>query len=222
MRRSLLFLIPLALGACQTAERTAEDAADATVTVARGAADAVEDAAGMAYRSAADLFDSDDATYAAAVVRPTSAPGSRAQGTVTMRESDGGLMVSVSLSGLSPGPHAVHIHENPACGMGDADDDGRMEPGGAAGGHWDPLGTMDHGASSEDLDDKHLGDLGNVTANANGTAEATFAVAPFPTAEYSVAGRSVIVHSGRDDLETDPGGGSGMRIACGVIEGRRP
>ena len=208
MRIALLLPLLLVLAACQTAERAA-------VTVAEG----VEDAAGAVYNSAADLFEGDgsDAVYAAALVRPTTAPGSTVQGTATFRESDGGLVVALSLRGLAPGTHAVHIHENPECGPGD---DGT--PGGAAGGHWDPLDSEDHGASDEDLDNKHLGDLGNVEAEADGTAEVVFAVSPFPTEEYSVAGRAVMVHSGRDDLESDPGGNAGARIGCGVIEGRTP
>ncbi|WP_420454598.1 superoxide dismutase family protein [Rubrivirga sp.] len=226
MRTLLLLTSVVALAACQSTERAAdraaegvEDAADATATVARGAADAVEDAAGMTYSAAADLFDDDPATTAAAVVRPTTAPNAQAQGTVRFHEMDGGLMVMVSLSGLAPGRHGIHIHENAACGRGDADGDGTMEPGGAAGGHWDPLGTMDHGAATEDLDDKHLGDLGNVTARADGTAEASFTIATFPM-DQSVAGHALIVHSGADDRESDPGGMSGTRVGCGVIEGR--
>ena len=208
MRTTLCLLVLLSLSACQTAERAAVTAADA-----------VEDAAGAVSNSAADLFDGDgsDAVYAGALVRPTSAAGSTVQGTATFRESDGGLVVAVSLRGLAPGMHAVHIHETPDCGPGD---DGT--PGGAAGGHWDPMDTMDHGASSDDLGAKHLGDLGNVEAEADGTAQAVFAVSPFPTAEYGVAGRAVVVHSGRDDLESDPGGGAGTRVGCGVIEGRTP
>ena len=33
-----------------------------------------------------------------------------------------------------------------------------------------------------------------------------------------VIGRGVIVHADPDDLKTDPGGNSGDRIGCGVIE----
>ncbi len=233
MRTLLLLTSVVALSACQTTERATdraaegvEDAADATATVARGAADAAEDAAGAVadaagdtWDAATDLFDDDPATTSAAVVRPTSAPGAQVQGTVRFHEMDSGLMVMVSLSGLAPGRHGVHIHENAACGSGDADGDGTMEPGGAAGGHWDPLGTMDHGAATEDLDDKHLGDLGNVTARADGTAEASFTIANFPM-DQDVAGRALIVHSGADDRESDPGGMSGTRVGCGVIEGR--
>jgi Cu-Zn family superoxide dismutase len=225
MRSLSLFAVALlGLSACQSAERAtdraaegAEDAADATVDVARGAADAVEDAAGAVFGTVADVFDDDDSAYAAAVVRPTSAPGASAQGTVSFRESDGGLMVAISLSGLRPGPHAIHVHENAACGPGE---DGT--PGGAAGGHWDPLETMDHGAPTEDLDDKHLGDLGNFEAEADGTADMVVAISPFPTAEYNVAEHAVMIHEGRDDLETDPGGDAGTRVGCGVIEARMP
>lgn len=230
----------LCLTACQTTEKVTddaaegvEDAADATAQVARGAADtaedaaqdaargaedagqAVVDAAGSAWSAARDVFDEDEAAYAVALVRPTTAPGAGAQGTVSLRESDGGLMVSLSLSGLRPGPHAVHVHENPACGPGE---DGT--PGGAAGGHWDPLDSDEHGAPTDPLDAKHLGDFGNFEAGPDGTAEVVVAVAPFPTEEVGVTGHAVIVHEGRDDLASDPAGDAGSRVGCGVLEAR--
>lgn len=225
MRSLSLFAVALlGLTACQTTDRATdraaegvEDAADGTVDVARGAADAVEDAAGAVFGAASDVFDDDDSAYAAAVVRPTSAPGASAQGTVSFRESDGGIVLALSLSGLRPGPHAVHVHQNPACGPGD---DGT--PGAAAGGHWDPVNSMDHGAPTDELDDKHLGDFGNFDVEADGTANVVVAVAPFPTAEYSVAGHAVMIHQGRDDLESDPAGDAGTRVGCGVIEARMP
>ena len=233
---ALLSLL-LTLGACETtgqaadtAAEGAEDVADATVSVARDAADAVDtgvdvasgavtDAAGTVYRSARDLFTDDPEAMAVALVRPTSAAGAQAQGTVRFRQDGGGLRVSMSLQGLDPGRHGVHVHMTPSCAQGDADGDGMMEPAGAAGGHWDPLNTNDHGAATEDLDDKHLGDLGNVTVGADGTVETTVTVANFP-ADRSVAGRALIVHSQADDRESDPGGESGTRVGCGVIEAR--
>ena len=213
MRPLLLIAAGLVLAACQSTERAADQAAEGL----EDAADAVEDAAGAVYRSAADVLDDDDAPYAAAVVRPTTAPGAAAQGTARFRESDGGVVLALSLSGLRPGPHAVHVHENAECGPGD---DGT--PGGAAGGHWDPLDTEDHGGPSEDLENRHLGDFGNFEAEADGTADVVVTAGPFPTADYSVAGHAVVIHEGRDDLESDPAGDAGTRVGCGVIEPRNP
>ena len=220
-----LFLLSLGacfLTACQTTEEVAddaaagvEDAAQAGADVAADTYDIVTDAAGDTWNATTDVFDDDDSAYAVALVRPTSASGASAQGTVSFRESDGGIVVAVSLSGLRPGPHAVHVHENAACGRGE---DGT--PGGAAGGHWDPLDSGDHGAPTASLDNKHLGDFGNFEAEADGTAEVVVAVAPFPTEEFSVVDHAVIVHEGRDDLSTDPAGAAGTRVGCGITEGR--
>ena len=127
----------------------------------------------------------------------------------------------VSLRGLDPGMHGIHIHQNAACGPADTDNDGMMEPAGAAGGHWDPLNTNDHGAPAEDMmDDKHLGDLGNIEVGADGMVETTLTVPNFDTSRYNVAGHAVVIHGGRDDLETDPAGDSGTPQGCGVIESR--
>lgn len=232
----LVFAAVASLAGCQTTERVAdtaaegvEDGADAVVKVGRVAADAAGDAAGMAagavtdaagsvYRAGRDLFDSDPEASDVALIRPTSS-ASQVQGTVRFRESDGTLMAIVSLRGLAPGPHGFHVHQNALCGKGDADNDGTMEPGGAAGGHWDPMDTNNHGAPTAAMRAKHLGDMGNLTASADGTAEATITVAGFPS-DRRLAGHAVIVHSGRDDLATDPGGDAGSRVGCGVIEGR--
>ena len=211
MRTSLFLFAALSLAACQTAERAANTAAEGV----EDAADAVADAAGATYNAVEDVFDDDDMTTAAALVRPTSAPGSTVQGVVRFHEMDGGLMVMVSLSGLRPGRHGLHIHQNPACGPGP---DGT--PGGAAGGHWDPMGTGDHGAPGDPVDEKHLGDLGNVTASASGTVETTMTIDNFPVGEHDVAGHAVMVHQMGDDRETDPGGDAGTRVGCGVIAER--
>ena len=198
----------------------ADTAFDATTDAIGDAAVAVADAAGDTWDATTDLFDDDPELDAAALVRPTTAAGANAEGTVRFMEMDGGLMVAVSLSGLSPGEHGLHIHRNPACGPADTDGDGTMEPAGAAGSHWDPHSTDDHGAPGEDVPDKHLGDLGNITAGADGTVETTIMVPTYNASEHNVAGHAVVVHMGRDDLETDPSGGAGTPQGCGVIEGR--
>lgn len=228
----------LCLTACQTTERATdqaaegvEDGADAVATVARGAADtaedaaqavagAVTDAAGTAWDATTDVFEDDPSVDAVALVRPTTAPGAQAQGTVRFMYEGDALMAQVSLSGLSPGAHGLHIHENPTCGPADSDGDGTPDPAGAAGGHWDPLGTEDHGAPTEEDEDKHIGDLGNVTASSDGTVEVTLTVEDFNPSTYPVSGHAIVIHGGRDDLETDPAGESGTPQGCGEIEAR--
>lgn len=239
MRRlSLLSVCLLLFSACQTAEEAAnttaegaEDAAQATAGAANTAANAVSgpvnaaagavaDAAGTVWNATTDLFTGDPDTDAAALVRPTSAPGSRAEGTVRFMSMGNDLMVTVSLRGLQPGTHGFHIHQNPSCAPADSDGDGQPDPAGAAGGHWDPLSTSDHGGPSDGRQNKHLGDLGNITAGSDGTVQTTMTIANFNPSEYPVAGQSIVVHSGRDDLESDPSGNSGTRVGCGVIEAR--
>lgn len=225
--RSLALLAAVvSLGACETTERVAdtaaegiEDGAEAVAGVAVDVADAVADAAGTVYDTAEDVFTDDPDATAVALVRPTSAPGASAQGTVRFRESGDGLTVAVSLQGLTPGEHGFHVHTNPSCDAADSDGDGRPDPAGAADGHWDPLSTMDHGAPNNPLEAKHVGDFGNVTVGADGTVETTVTV-PNVTDEYAMAGHAVVVHSGTDDLETGPSGDSGTPMGCGVIEGR--
>ncbi|MDT0631233.1 superoxide dismutase family protein [Rubrivirga sp. S365] len=218
-----LFLFP----ACQTTEEVADetadvatDVADETADIAVDVGDAVADAAGDTWDAVTGLFEDDAETTAAAIVRPTSDAGASAQGTVRFRESGDDLMVDVSLSGLTPGMHGIHIHQNPACSAADKDGDGQMEPAGASGGHWDPLGTNDHGAPTDDSQNKHKGDLGNISVDADGTVETTVTVGGYGPDEYPVAGHAIVIHSGRDDLETDPAGDSGTPQGCGVIEGR--
>ncbi len=228
LRTALFGLLALALfPACSQTRDVAEGAGDVAVDVGEAVGDAavatadfVTDAAGATYNAVADLFDGDDDLDAAALVRPTMA-GS-AQGAVRFYETDDGLRVTASLSGLDANQaHGFHLHQNPDCGPGDSDNDGQMEAAGAAGAHWDPHNTDNHGAPEDDpMSGKHLGDLGNVMAGADGTVEADFEVDAYRPGEHSVVGLAIVVHSGRDDLETDPGGGSGQRVGCGAVEGR--
>ncbi len=147
---------------------------------------------------------------ATATLSPTE--GSSVSGQVTFTETDGGISVSGSVSGLTPGEHGFHVHENGACGPGD---DGT--PGGAAGGHFAPQGSP-HGAPTNDATNRHVGDLGNITAGDDSTATVNM-TDPILALEgaNSIVGKAVVVHSGMDDLTSQPSGDAGSRVACGVI-----
>jgi len=89
----------------------------------------------------------------------------------------------------------------------------------SAGGHYNP-DDVDHG----DLDNGHIGDLGNVTANTNGIADFTIIAKRVDLiGERSVIGRAIVIHSNEDDLgkggdeESLKTGNAGERLACGVI-----
>ena len=95
-------------------------------------------------------------TQASTVVNPTE--GNEAQGTVEFTQETGGVRVVANLTGLTEGDHGFHIHEKGDCSAAD---------GTSAGGHFNPEGTA-HGAP--DAAERHVGDLGNITADASGQA----------------------------------------------------
>lgn len=135
-----------------------------------------------------------------------------ALGTVTFTDHLDGLLVQPSLKGLSPGAHGTHIHQNPDCGVtGIA---GRLIPGGAAGGHYDPKKTGRHEGP---YGGGHLGDLPPLVAGKDGRAtRPVFA----PRLKVSdIRGRALIVHAGADNYADTPKklGGGGSRVACAVI-----
>lgn len=142
---------------------------------------------------------------AIANLAPTS--GQTASGTVLLTQNgNGSVTVRIDLTGVPPGVHGFHIHENGDCG----------DNGNAAGGHYNPTGNP-HGAPS--ADPHHAGDFGNVTANAAGEVRTSFTtrsvtVAAGPT---TAVGRAIILHANPDDLVTQPTGNAGARIACGVV-----
>lgn len=141
---------------------------------------------------------------AVAVLHPTE--GSTVSGVVTFVCLSDGIHVTADVAGLTPGKHGFHIHEYGDCSAQD---------GTSAGGHFNPFGKP-HGAPTDT--ERHVGDLGNITADAQGKAhfEWTDKVLCM-SGPHSIIGRAVIVHAGEDDLKTQPTGDAGARVACGVI-----
>ncbi|OGT98852.1 MAG: superoxide dismutase [Geobacteraceae bacterium GWB2_52_12] len=131
-------------------------------------------------------------------------------GTATFVEKKGGVEVTVKVSGLPPGKHGMHIHENGKC---DA-------PGfSTAGSHFNPTSKR-HGASNPE--GKHVGDLPNLEVKADGTAKLTAiaegaTLAPGNTSLLRQGGTALLIHAQPDDEKSDPAGKAGDRIACGVI-----
>lgn len=142
---------------------------------------------------------------ATAVLEPRS--GSNVKGTLTFRTVGAGVEISGTVEGLAPGDHGFHVHEHGDCSAPDA---------ASAGGHFNPL-DQPHGAP--DADAHHAGDVGNLTAAADGKATKTFVMKGVTLAgdATSIVGKAFIVHEKADDLKTQPTGDAGGRVACGVI-----
>lgn len=134
-------------------------------------------------------------------------------GHVVLADTAKGLRITPKLSGLRPGPHGFHIHENGSCAP--TQKDGQSVPGLAAGGHYDPSGSKAHrGPYSKD---GHLGDLPALSVNGDGTARDAVTAPRLKLKD--VKGRAIIIHAGMDNYADtpEPLGGGAARIACGVI-----
>lgn len=138
-------------------------------------------------------------------------------GTISLWEdADGTHMVVKGAAGeaLAPGEHGIHIHESGVC---DADADPAFD---TAGGHFNPT-DEEHG--DVDADPSHGGDLGNMSVEEDGSFEQWATVSKItlsPDEDNSLNdadGSAIVIHAEADDLESDPSGESGDRIACGVI-----
>ena len=166
-------------------------------------------------------------------------------GTATFTgNADNSVTVEVNVSGLKPGEHGIHIHENGVCDPSGAD------PFASAGAHFNPT-NMQHGApialtaeatpstdtgvaspitanvaagsATPEAGSPHDGDLGNITVDASGAGTLTITTSQFtlmsgqPNTLQSATGTAIVIHDGKDDLMTQPSGDSGGRIACGVV-----
>lgn len=151
----------------------------------------------------------DETTKAIAVLGAAS--GSSVAGTVTFTSGSDGVTVVADISGLTPGKHGFHIHEFGDCSSPDAK---------SAGGHYNP---MKHEHAGPDASNRHMGDLGNIEADASGKAHVEMKDKMLKlSGENSIIGYGVIVHEKADDMKTQPTGDAGGRVACGVIGVAKP
>lgn len=175
---------------------------------------------------------------AAAVATGVMAQGARAKadikgegisGTAELREVDAQLSpshdmnymtgmkaveVTITVTGLTPGAHGVHLHAVGKC----------EAPGfTSAGGHVDP-----GPASNMDPDMNHpfhMGDLPNLVADASGKAMLKavtnrVTIGDGPLSLFDADGSAIIVHANPDQGKTGEaksGVSGGPRVACGII-----
>jgi len=135
-------------------------------------------------------------------------------GSVTIMETNYGLVFTPTLEGLPPGVHGFHVHENRSCQP--QQKDGQPVAGLAAGGHYDPSATKRHGTP---WGDGHLGDLPGLVVDQAGRS--SYPVLAPRLKLQDVKSRSLMIHMGGDNHSDHPQplGGGGARMACGVIGG---
>ena len=136
-------------------------------------------------------------------------------GDAAFEQAPAGVIVQVRVTNLPPGPKGIHLHSVGACSPDFA----------AAKGHINPQGHR-HGLRNEMPD---AGDLPNLHVAADGTAAAEFfhqrvrVSAPAagddgPPPLLDEDGSAIVIHAAPDDHASQPIGGAGGRIGCGVIK----
>lgn len=129
-------------------------------------------------------------------------------GVVHVMPAATGVQLHVQLTGLTPGEHGFHVHEQGECTPPAFE---------SSGGHFAQEGQQ-HGLQNPQ--GPHTGDMPNLVANAGGAVDTTFTLDRLSLqrgAANAVFGRALVVHAGADDYRTDPAGAAGDRVACGVI-----
>lgn len=134
--------------------------------------------------------------------------GSTVKGMAHFKAEGKTITLTVTVKEALPGRHGVHIHEMGDCSAPDAS---------SAGEHWNPLNKR-HGRWG--AEQYHLGDIGNIEVDQSGSGTLTFTTDEWAIGSggaNDVVGKSVVVHSNADDFVSQPSGGAGERVACGVI-----
>lgn len=165
--------------------------------------------------AAAHADDPKPATAKAALVSNTGSSAGEAQ----LTAAPGGVLLRIEATGLAPGWHGIHFHAKGDCSKSDFT---------SAGGHvhvHDPANpTVIHGLLSPGANDS--GDLPNIFADASGAAHAEIfssLVSLTKGADGRASlldedGAAIVIHANADDHRSQPIGGAGPRVACGVIK----
>lgn len=153
------------------------------------------------------------ATGDTATASLTDAQG-RAIGSATFSQGPTGVLIRIEADGLTPGWRGVHLHQTGRCeGPGFQSAAAHLHHGDEA---------VVHGLLNPEGDE--AGDLPNIHVGADGRVRAelfstTIRIAAEGPGERLLDddGSALVIHAGPDDHMSQPIGGAGDRIACGVI-----
>jgi superoxide dismutase, Cu-Zn family len=126
------------------------------------------------------------------------------KGHLWFEEKKEGILVRVNVKGLPRNKKfGLHIHEKGIC-------EGPQYK--SAGEHFNPTNQKHGGIKTPE---RHLGDMENLVSDKLGNAKTEFLL---PPGLEDFIGKAVIVHAKPDDLKSQPSGGAGDRIACGLVK----
>ena len=133
-------------------------------------------------------------------------------GSLRVRQGPKGVVINIEARSLPPGYHGMHFHT-----VGDCSD---LEAFKASGGHVNP-NSLPHGFLNPD--GPHEGNLPNLIVPENGSVEVELysvmvSLSEGPASLLDEDGAALIIHTDPDDHVTQPIGGAGARIACGVVK----
>ncbi|MGB0376927.1 MAG: superoxide dismutase family protein [Flavobacteriaceae bacterium] len=137
---------------------------------------------------------------------------SKVYGDATFVQEGNWVQMDAYIQGLSPGTHAIHLHEKADCSSPD---------GKSTGGHWNP--TFEPHGKWGSPEGFHRGDIGNFEADSTGLGHVVFKTDLWCIGceddTKNIVGKAIIVHQGADDFVSQPSGAAGARISCaGIIE----
>lgn len=126
-------------------------------------------------------------------------------GEATVEAVSGGILLHVKVRDLPPGAHGMHLHAVGSCTPDFKAAAGHVNTHAAEHGLRNP-----EGPEAGDLPNLYVGDAGRGEAEMYSTLTTLGAL-------LDADGASVVIHANPDDHMSQPIGGSGDRIACGVL-----
>lgn len=133
-------------------------------------------------------------------------------GAANITQSPHGVLVHIKVADLPPGAKGVHFHAKAHCAADTGFKSSHGHHGEGEGAH----GLLNAAGPG-------MGDLGNIYVGENGVGEMQF----FKTGVFldggalplmDEDGTAIVIHAEEDDQISQPIGGAGARIVCGIVE----
>ena len=133
-------------------------------------------------------------------------------GKAALTQAPTGVLIQIKVTGLAPGRHGLHLHSHGVCEPGEGFKTARGHVGKVEGAH----GLMNP-------DGPEPGDLPNLMVGADGVGEAEIftTLVSIDGGDHPLMdadGSAFVIHESADDHVSQPIGGAGGRVACGVIK----